>query len=399
MPVGKRVRANNVFGVVNNNPLSAGDTTLNSVELTLLPEISGNHAVLTLDPLRQNGTPEIVVVTAHTAGAQTATITRSAYGTVARSHPQGTEWVHGPMDEDVIAIVTSSTRPADPYEGQLIYETDTNALTARIAGSWTGLIPVGVVQAYAGTSPPPGWLLCNGAEVSRTTYASLFTVIGIAYGAGNGTSTFNLPDLRDRVPVGIGTTFNMRGASGGSATSTASHTHNLQNHTHGMKNHSHGLQNHTHGGTTGDHDRTHYHGLEQHDHIINHWHTGNIGSVKYLSGTQAHNHGGGAGWAAEAPSPNNGTAASVPINVDGTAQAAPNGNNRSSWVSNTQGWQGASTGHLHSFGTGGPSNNTSNGPNDNNSDGPSSNISNESSAALSNGNMQPYQTVNYMIKV
>lgn len=62
--------------------------------------------------------------------------------------------------------------------------------------------PTGAITAFAGTVAPQGWLLCDGSAVSRTTYADLFAVIGTAYGAGNGTSTFNLPNLQGRVPVG-----------------------------------------------------------------------------------------------------------------------------------------------------------------------------------------------------
>jgi microcystin-dependent protein len=60
------------------------------------------------------------------------------------------------------------------------------------------LVPTGTVIAYAGdvTTPPTGWLLCDGTAVSRTTYAGLFAVIGISVGAGDGSSTFNLPDHR-----------------------------------------------------------------------------------------------------------------------------------------------------------------------------------------------------------
>lgn len=60
---------------------------------------------------------------------------------------------------------------------------------------------VGEVVTYAGISAPAGWLLCDGATVSRTTYAALFAVIGTAYGAGDGSTTFGLPDLADRHPT------------------------------------------------------------------------------------------------------------------------------------------------------------------------------------------------------
>ena len=66
--------------------------------------------------------------------------------------------------------------------------------------------PAGVIIPFAGTSVPTGYLLCNGAAVSRTNYANLFAAIGTLYGAGNGYNTFNLPDARDRV---------LQGASGG----------------------------------------------------------------------------------------------------------------------------------------------------------------------------------------
>jgi len=61
---------------------------------------------------------------------------------------------------------------------------------------------IGAVIAYAGSSAPTGWLLCYGQNVSRTTYAALFGVVGTTYGAGDGSTTFGLPDLRGRVPFG-----------------------------------------------------------------------------------------------------------------------------------------------------------------------------------------------------
>lgn len=63
----------------------------------------------------------------------------------------------------------------------------------------------GTVQLYAGATVGSGWLECNGAAVSRTTYADLFTAIGTTWGAGDGSTTFNLPDLRGRAPIGVGT--------------------------------------------------------------------------------------------------------------------------------------------------------------------------------------------------
>jgi microcystin-dependent protein len=63
-------------------------------------------------------------------------------------------------------------------------------------------VPVGAVSAYAGATAPDGWLLCYGQAVSRTTYSALFTAISTTYGTGDGSTTFNLPDLRGRVVAG-----------------------------------------------------------------------------------------------------------------------------------------------------------------------------------------------------
>ena len=65
-----------------------------------------------------------------------------------------------------------------------------------------GGTPPGTVAAFAGSTAPAGWLLCDGSAVSRTAYADLFAVIGTTYGAGNGSTTFALPDLRGRVAAG-----------------------------------------------------------------------------------------------------------------------------------------------------------------------------------------------------
>ena len=70
-----------------------------------------------------------------------------------------------------------------------------NSMTANLA-------PPGVVLPYAGSSAPSSWLLCDGSAVSRTTYADLFAAISTTYGTGDGTTTFNLPDLTGRIPAG-----------------------------------------------------------------------------------------------------------------------------------------------------------------------------------------------------
>ena len=84
--------------------------------------------------------------------------------------------------------------------------TNGQALTTNGTGaaSWNPVPPPGVITAFAGSTAPTGYLLCNGATVSRTTYASLFAIIGTTYGSGDGSTTFAVPDLRSKMIVGVG---------------------------------------------------------------------------------------------------------------------------------------------------------------------------------------------------
>jgi microcystin-dependent protein len=87
---------------------------------------------------------------------------------------------------------------------------------AAIAAAAAGQAPIGVVVDYAGSVAPTNYALCYGQELSRTDYAALFAVIGVQYGAGNGSTTFNLPDTRGRVVAGKD---NMGGSSASRLTS------------------------------------------------------------------------------------------------------------------------------------------------------------------------------------
>lgn len=92
--------------------------------------------------------------------------------------------------------------------------------TGNVPSSQLGLaLPTGVFVPFGGAIAPTGWLLCDGSAVSRSTYAALFAAIGTAWGAGDGASTFNLPDMRGRVAAGrddMGGTAANRLTSGGS---------------------------------------------------------------------------------------------------------------------------------------------------------------------------------------
>lgn len=84
---------------------------------------------------------------------------------------------------------------------------------------------VGKIEWFAAASTPRGYLAANGAAVSRTAYAALFSKIGTTFGIGDGVSTFNLPDMRDRMPLGSGTSYAL-GVTGGSKDAiVVSHSH------------------------------------------------------------------------------------------------------------------------------------------------------------------------------
>lgn len=77
--------------------------------------------------------------------------------------------------------------------------TQLNAAIASVSAA-----QVGQIIMYAKSTPPTGWLNCDGSAVDRTVYAPLFALIGTTYGSGDGVSTFNLPNFNGRAPVGIG---------------------------------------------------------------------------------------------------------------------------------------------------------------------------------------------------
>ena len=138
------------------------------------------------------------------------------------------------IDTEFNNIATSSATKAD-----LLSPVFTGTPTAPTAASGTSTTQLATtafatasISPFTGSmlmwptaTPPSGFLLCNGAAVSRTTYAALFAIVGTIFGAGDGSTTFLLPDYRDRMPIGAGTTYTAAVTGGSKDAVVVSHTH------------------------------------------------------------------------------------------------------------------------------------------------------------------------------
>lgn len=216
---GTRIRDNGVFGTITDNPLTMGATTFNSADLADLSVVAGDHAIVTLDPLREFGDSEIIMVTAHSASATVATIQRGMFGTAARQHPVNTLWVHAATNDDFIRIVTSSTRPADPYKSQVIFETDTNYYMGHTGSAWEHGLKLGTWTDWTPT------LDQNGAVTKTVTYAAyvrigrtvIASMVLSVTGTGNAGQavTVGLPPIAPReLVVAAGTAYLLDSSAG-----------------------------------------------------------------------------------------------------------------------------------------------------------------------------------------
>jgi microcystin-dependent protein len=225
-------------GLVGTDGATATAMATLGVALSSYVTKTANYTVQTTDKGKlidaTSGTWTLSLPAAATAGDGFNVSLKNSGAGVITIDPNLTETVDG-----------SATLAVNAGESVVLYCNGTAWLTV---GKSSG-VPSGTISAYGGSSTPSGWLLCDGSAVSRTTYASLFTAIGTVHGTGDGSSTFNIPDMRGRVPAGkddMGGSAASRLTTGGSGVNGAtlgsvggSETHTLT--TAQLANHSHGL--------------------------------------------------------------------------------------------------------------------------------------------------------------
>ncbi len=136
------------------------------------------------------------------------------------------------------AKYTNTNISAKRLEGAGVYQ-------RHPLGASALLVPPGSVSAYAGISVPGGWLHCDGSAIDRTIYADLFAAIGTTFGAGDGLTTFNLPNLRGRNIIGLNSSdadFDAVGETGGAKRHTLTIAE-MPAHNHGVVDpgHAHGV--------------------------------------------------------------------------------------------------------------------------------------------------------------
>lgn len=183
----------------------------------------------------QRNNKTVTVTATDTEGTTTATVEDGVSPTVTTSKTAGVTTV---TITDIDGVHTATIDDGQTYEvpagGIIGFEGATIPAGYEEAGSIS--VPTGSIFPFAGATAPSGYLICDGAAISRTTYSDLFSLLSTTYGAGDGSTTFNIPNLKGKVPVGLDSTdtdFDTLGETGGEKTNTLTineipaHNHNL----------------------------------------------------------------------------------------------------------------------------------------------------------------------------
>jgi microcystin-dependent protein len=229
-----------------------GNLAATDVQSALL-ELDTEKAPLASPAL--TGTPTAPTASAGTNSTQLAT----------------TAFVQGHVSTLNASIAAKASTASPAFTGNptaptpALTDSDTSIATTAFVQGLIEDILVGTIQAFAGAAIPTGYLVCDGTAVSRTTYAKLFAKIGTSHGAGDGSSTFNLPDLCGRAIIGRDTAAKNRvtaAVSGldSAALGNAGGSQSMQNHAHSASaaqdGHTHSDAGHTHTATQAGHNHT-----------------------------------------------------------------------------------------------------------------------------------------------
>jgi microcystin-dependent protein len=236
---------------------------------------------------------------------------------------------------------------SSPEVGDVLsYDTTTSTWTGQpVSIIIPDQVPAGALMPYAASTAPSGWLIANGSAVSRSTYAALFSAIGTTYGVGDGETTFNIPNLQGRVIAGQDTSqteFDSLGKTGGEK----AHALTVEE----MPSHTHTQNSHNHSGSTGS--------------AGTHGHNSSTGSA----GSHTHSYN----------SPGSGTRASGTTGTITFAQSNTTGSNGSHTHSLSIETNGS---HTHSV-----------------SVGSTTATNNNTGGGVEHNNLQPFLTLQYIIK-
>ncbi len=226
--------------------------------------------------------------------------------------------VHVDGDPDDVTIAAESLVVPSPYPNARVMVQFHPPNAVFVSGWITRADPPGEMKWFSTDVAPPWFLVADGAAHSRADYSALFAAIGTKYGAGDGSTTFNVPDAVGRFFMGAGDGTSV-GATGGAATVALTesnlppHSHSISSHVHGMT-HDHDLGFHAHSISSHFHGMSHDHGVGNHSHTFS-ANTDNQGFHNHIldivknTGATVHAHHSQAGRLSEAPFEGAGNAA------------------------------------------------------------------------------------------